>query len=157
MEYDRRPTFSPQMSSPIAPSHHSDYHQQSPVRTNSRSQSHRRHQEFPAPQHDSQNDMNQSLSGQGALDKLLGRDADLFVDEHMERYHLLAAKWRDCTMEEWVAGADGMHCQTHHYRQMFIHFITDVMSKYHKILDFVCPTFICLRHPLIFLYRSKPT
>ncbi|KAK0440180.1 uncharacterized protein EV420DRAFT_1486007 [Desarmillaria tabescens] len=43
----------------------------------------------------------------GALDKLLGRDANIFVEEHMDSYEaLIELKWKNCTMDEWIAGAD---------------------------------------------------
>lgn len=45
--------------------------------------------------------------GGDALDKLLGCHADAYIEDHMEKYEQLAAKWRDCSMEEWMHGADG--------------------------------------------------
>lgn len=43
----------------------------------------------------------------GTLDKLLGCDTDAYIEEHMETYERAMNKWRDCSMEEWIAGADG--------------------------------------------------
>jgi len=42
------------------------------------------------------------------LEKLLGRDADAFVQEHMETYDALVTKWSNCTMAEWISGAEGL-------------------------------------------------
>ncbi|KAJ3799388.1 hypothetical protein GGU11DRAFT_743401 [Lentinula aff. detonsa] len=57
--------------------------------------------------------------GGDALDKLLGCQAHVYIEDHMEKYEQLAMKWKDCSMEEWVKGAD------------------EIMAKYVKILDFV--------------------
>ncbi|KAJ3789869.1 hypothetical protein GGU10DRAFT_304178 [Lentinula aff. detonsa] len=57
--------------------------------------------------------------GGDALDKLLGCQAHVYIEDHMEKYEQLATKWKDCSMEEWVKGAD------------------EIMAKYVKILDFV--------------------
>lgn len=48
-------------------------------------------------------------NNEGALDKLLGRDANVFVEEHMDNYEVLIEKWKNCTMDEWIAGADSEH------------------------------------------------
>ncbi|KAK0494026.1 hypothetical protein EDD18DRAFT_1107533 [Armillaria luteobubalina] len=58
-------------------------------------------------------------NNEGTLDKLLGRDADAFVEEHMDNYEVLIEKWKNCTMDEWIAGVD------------------TIMVKYSKILEFV--------------------
>ncbi|KAK0470253.1 uncharacterized protein EV420DRAFT_1634690 [Desarmillaria tabescens] len=62
---------------------------------------------------------NLSQGNEGALDKLLGRDANIFVEEHMDSYEALIEKWKNCTTDEWIAGADV------------------IMVKYSKILEFV--------------------
>jgi hypothetical protein len=41
------------------------------------------------------------------LSKILGIDVDAYVNEHLEVYEEAKKKWEGCTMEEWVAGADG--------------------------------------------------
>ena len=48
--------------------------------------------------------------GLGTLDKLLGCDTGAYVEAHMETYERAVNKWRECSMEEWIAGADGMSC-----------------------------------------------
>jgi len=45
---------------------------------------------------------------ESALEKLLGRDSDQYVKERMGDYDRLVDKWSDCTMAEWIAGADGL-------------------------------------------------
>ncbi|KAF9068666.1 hypothetical protein BDP27DRAFT_773663 [Rhodocollybia butyracea] len=45
--------------------------------------------------------------GGDALDKLLGCHADAYIEDHTDKYEHLTAKWRDCSMEEWMHGADG--------------------------------------------------
>ncbi|KAE9406721.1 hypothetical protein BT96DRAFT_933916 [Gymnopus androsaceus JB14] len=65
------------------------------------------------------NESNDGARGSDALDKLLGCQVDAYIEDHMEKYEQLAAKWRDCSMEEWVKGGD------------------EIMAKYVKILDFV--------------------
>ncbi|KAJ4467418.1 hypothetical protein C8J55DRAFT_565279 [Lentinula edodes] len=57
--------------------------------------------------------------GGDALDKLLGCQADAYIEDHMQKYEQLTTKWKECSMEEWVKGAD------------------EIMVKYSKILDFV--------------------
>lgn len=54
------------------------------------------------------NESNDGARGSDALDKLLGCQVDAYIEDHMEKYEQLAAKWRDCSMEEWVKGGDGM-------------------------------------------------
>jgi hypothetical protein len=43
----------------------------------------------------------------GTLDKLLGCDTDAYIEDHMEEYERAVNRWRECSMEEWIAGADG--------------------------------------------------
>ncbi|GLB44797.1 hypothetical protein LshimejAT787_1801340 [Lyophyllum shimeji] len=57
--------------------------------------------------------------GPRPLDKLLGCDVDIFVEEHADQYERAAARWKQSTMAEWVAGAD------------------EQVARYSKILDFV--------------------
>jgi hypothetical protein len=45
--------------------------------------------------------------GPRTLDKLLGCDTDAFIEEHTEKYERAVNRWRECSMEEWMAGADG--------------------------------------------------
>ncbi|KIK63587.1 hypothetical protein GYMLUDRAFT_259312 [Collybiopsis luxurians FD-317 M1] len=61
----------------------------------------------------------EGVRGSDALDKLLGCQADIYVEDHIEKYEKLTAKWRDCPMDEWRKGAD------------------EIMAKYMKIMDFV--------------------
>ena len=42
------------------------------------------------------------------LEKLLGRDSDQYVKERMGDYDRMIDKWSDCSMAEWIAGADGL-------------------------------------------------
>ncbi|KAJ3923323.1 hypothetical protein F5877DRAFT_31709 [Lentinula edodes] len=69
--------------------------------------------------------------GGDALDKLLGCQADAYIEDHMQKYEQLTTKWKECSMEEWVKGAD------------------EIMVKYSKILDFV------RSHSDVHLYRTK--
>ncbi|KAG6821871.1 hypothetical protein H0H93_006929, partial [Arthromyces matolae] len=41
------------------------------------------------------------------LDRLLGRDVNAYVEEHAEKYERAVERWKGCTMEEWIAGAEG--------------------------------------------------
>lgn len=41
------------------------------------------------------------------LDSLLGKDIDGYLKEHMAKYDKSVARWTECEMSEWVAGADG--------------------------------------------------
>ncbi|KAF9266434.1 hypothetical protein L218DRAFT_1074888 [Marasmius fiardii PR-910] len=54
-----------------------------------------------------------------SLDRLLGCQTSVYLDEHMARYQELSNKWQECTMEEWVKGSE------------------EIMAKYIKVLDFV--------------------
>jgi hypothetical protein len=47
------------------------------------------------------------IDGSKTLDKLLGCDTDAYIEEHMEKYERAVNRWRECSMEEWIAGADG--------------------------------------------------
>ncbi|KAJ3843364.1 hypothetical protein F5878DRAFT_528063 [Lentinula raphanica] len=73
------------------------------------------------------NESNMSVGRGDALDKLLGCQADAYIEEHIAKYEQLVTKWKECSMEDWVKGAD------------------EIMAKYTKILDFV-------RRPF---YRTK--
>ena len=46
-------------------------------------------------------------AGSKHFDRLLGCSVDDFVEEHAERYQAAVERWKNCTMEEWIAGADG--------------------------------------------------
>lgn len=41
------------------------------------------------------------------LDSLLGKDVDGYLKEHMAMYDKSVARWTECEMSEWVAGAGG--------------------------------------------------
>lgn len=41
------------------------------------------------------------------LDSLLGKDVDGYLKEHMAIYDKSVARWTECEMSEWVAGAGG--------------------------------------------------
>ena len=44
----------------------------------------------------------------GGLDRLLGRDVNAYVEEHLvEKYEQAVARWRESTLEQWFAGAEG--------------------------------------------------
>ncbi|KAF5391857.1 hypothetical protein D9757_001815 [Collybiopsis confluens] len=57
--------------------------------------------------------------GSDALDKLLKCQADVYVEDNLDRYERLATRWKECPMDEWVKGTD------------------EIIAKYTKILDFV--------------------
>ena len=46
--------------------------------------------------------------GAHALHHLLGRDLDAYVNTHLDAYESSKKKWTECTMNEWIAGADGI-------------------------------------------------
>jgi hypothetical protein len=41
------------------------------------------------------------------LRRLLSGDLDAYVNSHTDKYETEQKRWEGCTMEEWVAGADG--------------------------------------------------
>lgn len=45
--------------------------------------------------------------GPKGLDKLLGCDTDAYIEEQMEKYERAVTRWRECSLEEWITGADG--------------------------------------------------
>ncbi|KAK0193385.1 hypothetical protein F5146DRAFT_926491, partial [Armillaria mellea] len=105
-------SFSPApVSSPLR---HSEY-RNSPT---SSSRGYRQHADNESFHDYDPNTLSQG-NNEGALDKLLGRDANVFAEEHMDNYEVLIEKWKNCTMDEWIAGAD------------------IIMVKYSKILEFV--------------------
>ncbi|KAF5379835.1 hypothetical protein D9615_005764 [Tricholomella constricta] len=77
--------------------------------------------------HDSyyQNDQQQHINTvddgprPSALDRLLGCDVESFIEEHADQYERAVGRWKQCTMMEWLAGAD------------------EQAARYSKILDFV--------------------
>ncbi|KAK0214063.1 hypothetical protein IW262DRAFT_1466618 [Armillaria fumosa] len=110
---DKHPgSYSPApVSSPLR---HSEYRNSPP----SSIRGYRRHQVNESFHDYDPNTLSQDNS-EGALDKLLGRNANAFVEEHMDNYEVLIEKWKNCTMDEWIAGVD------------------IIMVKYSKILEFV--------------------
>ncbi|ESK95932.1 hypothetical protein Moror_961 [Moniliophthora roreri MCA 2997] len=111
VDYLRQSFSPPRFSSPIDDASHSEYH---------RSPNMHHHQQQHGPSDSFINlshHSNGTSQGQNSLDKLLGCQAHVFVEDHMEWYGQLTNKWRECTMEEWVKGAD------------------EIMAKYSKILD----------------------
>jgi len=54
----------------------------------------------PAPQA-------QQPPGSDALTRLLGRDANVYMEDHMGKYDAAVKKWTNCTIEEWKEGANG--------------------------------------------------
>ncbi|KAG6817232.1 hypothetical protein H0H87_011289 [Tephrocybe sp. NHM501043] len=53
------------------------------------------------------------------LDKLLGYGVNVYAEEHLEQYGRAIERWKECTMEEWIAGAN------------------EQAARFSKILDFV--------------------
>ncbi|KAG5636710.1 hypothetical protein H0H81_007106 [Sphagnurus paluster] len=45
--------------------------------------------------------------GPSAIDKLLGCDVTAYIEEHADQYERAVERWKQCTMAEWIAGADG--------------------------------------------------
>ncbi|KAF8348799.1 hypothetical protein F5887DRAFT_535813 [Amanita rubescens] len=44
----------------------------------------------------------------GALDDILGRDVNNYVEEHLvDKYVQISNKWKECSLGEWSAGAEG--------------------------------------------------
>ncbi|KAK1235952.1 hypothetical protein PQX77_000803 [Marasmius sp. AFHP31] len=112
-----RHSFSPQpFSSPVAPSHSGSDYLTSPKGANMyHQQNGEAHPGNLLP--GSQNRL-PNFDG-NSLDRLLGCQTNAYVEDHMERYQQMATKWQECTMEEWVKGAE------------------EIMGKYSKVLDFV--------------------
>ena len=50
----------------------------------------------------------QATPGVHALHLLLGRNLNAYVDSHANSYENSKKKWTECTMDEWIAGADGI-------------------------------------------------
>ena len=44
-----------------------------------------------------------------SLDKLLGRDCNYYMEQHMGKYEAVRKKWDECSIAEWKAGADGIY------------------------------------------------
>jgi hypothetical protein len=44
-----------------------------------------------------------------SLDKLLGRDCNYYMEQHMGQYEAVRKKWDECSIGEWKAGADGIY------------------------------------------------
>ncbi|KAF9456572.1 hypothetical protein BDZ94DRAFT_1326887 [Collybia nuda] len=122
----------PGVSSPVLPSSPSDHFRsqyrpsrsRSPEVMDNTSQSHHHGGAPLTPsghEHVYQHDDPDSfmVDGPRALDKLLGRDTDTYIEENMEKYERATDRWRDCAMEDWIAGA------------------TELTARYGKLLDFV--------------------
>ena len=60
------------------------------------------YQDQPLP---AQNDNDDPISSR--LDKLLGLHTDGFIEAHMDKYDRATNRWKECLMEDWVAGAEG--------------------------------------------------
>lgn len=74
---------------------------------------------------------------QPALDAILGKPTDVIIEDYMEKYEALQVKWRECTMDEWVAGAKGVHCQLPSNTSSH-HPWTEIAAKAAKIMEHVC-------------------
>ncbi|KIY65008.1 hypothetical protein CYLTODRAFT_76989 [Cylindrobasidium torrendii FP15055 ss-10] len=100
-----------QASSPMS-ARHSDYQHDGSRRTHSPQprSGHLEKSLLDAEREPSQS-ASQAVSEVGALQKILGCDPDLYVETHLETYNSLAEKWKTCTPEEWIAGADGQIAQ----------------------------------------------
>ena len=46
----------------------------------------------------------------GGLTRLLGCDVDAYVEDHEEKYERCVERWKGCTIEEWITGAEGAFC-----------------------------------------------
>lgn len=44
-----------------------------------------------------------------ALHRLFGQDLEAYIDVNANNYEQSKKKWAECSMEEWRAGADGIH------------------------------------------------
>ncbi|KAG6824542.1 hypothetical protein H0H92_006515, partial [Tricholoma furcatifolium] len=49
----------------------------------------------------------QAESGSGLLDSILNCHVDAYVAQHAARYERAVERWRGCSVEEWVGGAEG--------------------------------------------------
>ncbi|KAG6885629.1 hypothetical protein C0993_012047 [Termitomyces sp. T159_Od127] len=58
------------------------------------------------------------MNDSAGLSRLLGYEVDAYVEQHIEQYERAVERWKGCTMEEWIAGAD------------------EQTARYTKILDF---------------------
>lgn len=140
MRYDRPPKLSPQttLSSPADPGFRNSA-QTRPLNPDFDVQ-----QRYPPVYQAPLPSEEDHFLSSSAINRLLGRDVDLYIEEGAEKYERLAAKWRECTMEEWTAGAAGLFPYP---RQPAIHGIrlSELTTKYTRILDLVSLSFH-LRH-----------
>ena len=99
MDYNRSRAYSPQtiLSSPVADSRRS-------ISEYSPGNNQQQPPEYQTPPGFSRDE---PFLNPNAFNRILGRDADVYMEEQAEKYDQLAAKWRDCTMEEWLAGVNG--------------------------------------------------
>jgi len=80
--------------------------------------------------------------GSRALDRLLGCDTDAYVEQHMDKYEQAMSRWRNCSMEEWEAGADGAFFACSPGGEVYPCWTAELTARYTKIIDFV--SFHCL-------------
>ncbi|KAJ7590269.1 hypothetical protein C8J56DRAFT_937223 [Mycena floridula] len=102
MDYHQGPSFSQHgLSSPLAPSHRSDFN------TSPRGPDSFRRQDFAQHVNYQQPEASQPApnSNSSCMSRLLGQDIDAFLEGRADKYDEMCAKWKDCTMEEWNAGS----------------------------------------------------
>lgn len=52
--------------------------------------------------------ISQDVTYRGALDGILGRDVNTYVEEHLvDMYEQASSKWGQCSLQEWSSGAEG--------------------------------------------------
>ncbi|KAJ8514501.1 hypothetical protein ONZ45_g7955 [Pleurotus djamor] len=70
-----------------------------------------------------------ALPKESALSKVFGVNVDEYVVANMDKYEEAREKWKSCTMDEWVSGADEL---AHRFAQM-LDFVKDHMTTKIKL------------------------
>ncbi|KAG6861622.1 hypothetical protein C0995_014061 [Termitomyces sp. Mi166 len=69
----------------------------------------------------------------GGLTQLLGCEVDAYVEEYAEQYERAVERWKNCSMEEWIAGAEGEEsydvCPFSYFRPTDIQRVHNASSK----------------------------
>ena len=80
---------------------------------------------------------------------------DEFIEEHAEQYERAVERWKNCTMEEWIAGADGGCCvfRFDYDSNCMTFLLLEQVARFQKVFDFVSPRIrfssVVLAHPRI--------
>lgn len=105
---DRTKSITSHPSSPVALSVRSHSRSRTPEAMSHDPRSYRSHHHQHRPQ-ESYHRQPEVLTSDTLrpLDKLLGCNVDGYVEDHADQYERALGRWKHCTMEEWIAGAEG--------------------------------------------------